>query len=68
MSYDGKSVGTGLKGEREGDVDMWGFESDPNLDLAERRLCEEIDLIDKFLKEFSTKNFSAWQESIKDLI
>ena len=68
LSYDGKSVGTGLKGEREGDVDMWGFESDPNLHLAERRLCEEIDLIDKFFKEFSTKNFSACQESIQDLI
>ena len=35
LSYDGKSVATGLKGENCGDVDLWGFETEPNLKLAE---------------------------------
>ena len=31
LSFDGKSVGTSLKGDCEGDIDLWNFESKPNL-------------------------------------
>ena len=31
LSFDGKSVGPGLKDQNEGDVDLWDFESNPNL-------------------------------------
>ena len=31
LSFDGKSVGPGLKDQNEGDVDVWNFESNPNL-------------------------------------
>ena len=31
LSFDGKSVGTGLKDDSLGDVNLWNFETDPNL-------------------------------------
>lgn len=31
LSFDGKSVGPGLKDQNEGDVDLWNFESNLNL-------------------------------------
>ena len=68
LSYDGKSVGTGLKGDNCGDVDLWGFETEPNLKLAENRLNEENIIIDKFNEKFIEANYSDSKEVIEEIV
>ena len=67
LSYDGKSVGTGLKGDNYGDVDLWGFEYEPNLKLAEERLEKENEIIMQFGSDFRQGKYSECQNSMEDL-
>ena len=67
LSYDGKSVGTGLKGDNYGDVDLWGFEYEPNLKLAKERLEKENEAITKFGNNFHDGNYCECQKSIEEL-
>ena len=68
LSYDGKSVGTGLKGDNCGDVDLWGFEFEPNLKNAEERLKYENIIIEQFNKKFRAENYSACQETVSEIV
>ena len=68
LSYDGKSVGTGLKGDNCGDVDLWGFESEPNLKEAEDRVKEENIIIENFNRKFREENYSDSKEPIQEIV
>ena len=68
LSYDGKSVRTGLKGDNCGNVDLWGFESEPNLKEAEDRLKKENIIIENFNREFREENYSDSKEPIQEII
>ena len=68
LSYDGKSVGTGLKGRDCGDVNLWGFESEPNLKKAHERLEEENDLINKLGVDFHESDYVNCLETIHKVI
>lgn len=49
LSCDGKYVGEGCKGERVGDVDLWGREGPPTLDQtlqSKKALLEEVSLLE----------------------
>ena len=68
LSYDGKSVGTGLKGDNCGDVDLWGFEFEPNLKNAEDCLKKENIIIEHFNEQFRAENYSACQETVVKIV
>ena len=78
LSFDGKSVGTGLKEENFGDVNLWNFEMYPNLKEAKMRLEseeEQIDYIknnlgkstDKFIIHELQRILKVITERIKDV-
>ena len=68
LSYDSKSVGTGLKGDNCGDVDLWGFEFEPNFKNAEDRLKKENIIIEHFNEQFRAENYSACQETVVKIV
>ena len=68
LSFDGKSVGTGLKGDNCGDVDLWGFEFEPSLKNEEGRLKKENIIIEQFNKKFRAENYSACQETVVKIV
>ena len=78
LSFDGKSVGMGLKEDNFGDVNLWNFEMDPNLKEAKMRLEseeEQIDYIknnlgkstDKFIFDELQRILKVITERIKDV-
>ena len=45
LSFDGKSVGPGLREDTSRDVDLWDFEMEPNLNNACERLETEYQML-----------------------
>ena len=44
LSFDGKLVAPGCKGDQKGDTDMWGIEGPPNLSTSIKILHETLAL------------------------
>ena len=68
LSYNAKSVGTVLKGGKCDDVDLWGFESEPNLKEAEDRLKNENIIIENFSEQLREENYSDCKEAIQEIV
>ena len=62
LSFDGKSVGTGLKDDSLGDVNLWNFETDPNLQESRERLEDEMN----FINDVKNSNFAQNKKQIRD--
>ena len=62
LSFDGKSVGTGLKDDNLGDVNLWNFETDPNLQDAREKLENEM----KFVNDLKNSDLSLNSEDLRD--
>ena len=62
LSFDGKSVGTGLKDDSLGDVNLWNFETDPNLQESRERLEYEM----KFINDLKNSNLAQNTKQIRD--
>ena len=45
LSFDGKLIAPGCKGESNGDSNMWGFEGPPNLSQSAQKLRNQLELI-----------------------
>ena len=68
LSFDGKSVGTGLKGDCEGDIDLWNFESKPNLQEEKDRLSDEQDFVNEIRRSVKEHNLSGIKDNLYKLI
>ena len=62
LSFDGKSVGTGLKDDNLGDVNLWNFETDPNLRESGEKLENEI----KFINDLKSSDVSQNSKDVRD--
>ena len=68
LSFDGKSVGPGLKDQNEGDVDLWNFESNPNLNDEKEQLSNEEELVKKVRKNLNEENDSEIKKDLYKLL
>ena len=68
LSFDGKSVGTGLKGDCEGDINLWNFESKPNLQEEKDRLSDEQDFVNEIRRSVKEHNLSGIKDNLYKLI
>ena len=68
LSFDRKSVGTGLKVDCEGDIDLWNFESKPNLQEEKDRLPDEQDFVNKIRTSVKEHNLSDIRDNLYKLI
>ena len=57
-----------MKGDNCGDVDLWGFEFEPNLKNAEDHLKKENIIIEHFNEQFRAENYSACQETVVKIV
>ena len=62
LSFDGKSIGTGLKDDSLGDVNLWNFETDPNLQESRERLEDEMN----FINDVKNSNLAHNKKQILD--
>ena len=62
MSFDGKSVGTGLKDDSLGDVNLWNIKTDPNLQESRERLEDEMN----FINDVKNSNLAQNKKQIRD--
>ena len=62
LSFDGKSVGTGLKDDNLGDVNLWNFETDPNLRESGEKLENEL----KFINDLKSSDVSQNSKDVRD--
>ena len=68
LSFDGKSVGPGLKEECEGDVDLWNFEAKPNLNDEKERLTNECKFVSDIRSKLKDDDFSNLKTDLYILI
>ena len=68
LSFDGKSVGTGLKRDCEGDINLWNFESKPNLQEEKDRLSDEQDFVNEIRRSVKEHNLSGIKDNLYKLI
>ena len=68
LSFDGKSVGPGLKEECEGDVDLWNFEAKPNLNDEKERLTNEHKFVSDIRSKLKDDDFSNLKTDLYILI
>ena len=47
LSYDGKGITQGFRGQSFGDENLWGFEGPPNIEEQEKRLSDELHLVER---------------------
>ena len=57
LSFDGKLIAPGCKGENEGDYDLWGVEGPPNLSSA-------VNILKKYLRTTKRINVDMNETSI----
>ena len=68
LSFDGKSVGPGLKDQNKGDVDLWNFESNPNSNDEKEQLSNEEELVKKVRKNLNEENDSEIKKDLYKLL
>ena len=59
LSFDGKSVGPGLREDTSGDVNLWNFETEPNLNLARERLEREHEILSSISSNVLSEDFDS---------
>ena len=68
LSFDGKSVAPGLKNNNEGGVDLWGFESNPNLQDSRDRLLDEENFLQQIRENVINNSTQKLREDLQKLI
>ena len=68
LSFDGKSVGPGLREDTSGDVDLWDFEMEPNLNNARERLETEYQVLSSIFSDVTAKDFESVRNKLCSII
>ena len=67
LSFDGKSVGPGLREDTSGDVDLWDFEMEPNLNNARERLETEYQMLSSISSDVTAKDFESVKNKLRSI-
>ena len=59
LSFDRKSVGPGLREDTSGDVNLWNFETEPNLNKARERLEREYEILSSIANDILSQSFDS---------
>ena len=68
LSFDGKSVGTGLKDDNLGDVNLWNFEMDPNLQDSREKLENEMEFINRLKTSHLSENSTDLRDKLLQIV
>ncbi len=68
LSFDGKGLSQGFKGDSFGDVNLFGIEGPPSLEEQERRLDTELLFLDDVKKELTEENYVETKENLRKLL
>ena len=68
LSYDSKGVTQGFRGQSFGDKNLWGFEGPPNTEEQEKKLLDELHLVEKMNQYVNYKNHLDQLHHIREMI
>ena len=68
ISFDGKSVGPGLREDTSGDVDLWDFEIEPNLNNVRECLETEYQVLSSISSDVTAKDFESVRNKLRSII
>ena len=68
LSYDGKGVTQGFRGQSFGGENLWGFEGPPNIEEQEKRLLDELCLVEKMNQYVNYENHLDQLHHIREMI
>ena len=68
LSYDGKGVTQGFRGQSFGGENLWGFEGPPNIEEQEKRLLDELRLVEKMNQYVNYENHLDQLHHIREMI
>ena len=68
LSFDRKSVGPGLREDTSGDVDLWDFEMEPNLNNAREHLETEYQVLSSISSDVTAKDFESVRNKLRSII